>query len=305
MRSYTVVICLLFGFVGQATASYTELQQSLEQENYADAIRFGEAILKDAPDHTRAAFLTAYAYQQSGRLEKAIVLYEKLIDEHPDLPEPLNNLAMIYLSQGDYDRASQMLVQAIHTHSSYATAYDNLSRIYKGIASEAYRRAVNESNEPDKYTHKIELAAITELDSLPPEPPEPEIEEEPPAVAKVTAEKVDPDRLLIEQVEGWARAWSDKDFDAYTGYYDSEFRGNLPTHQAWIDYRRKRVVRPGDIEVEVSNIKIDWRGENRVLLDFEQAFDSPTYSDRVVKRLVFSRRDSQWKITEEWVLSVL
>jgi hypothetical protein len=40
--------------------------------------------------------------------------------------------------------------------------YDNLSQIYKGIASEAYRRAVSESGEPAKYTHKIELTALTD-----------------------------------------------------------------------------------------------------------------------------------------------
>ena len=250
--------------------------------------------------------MTAYAYQQHGQEEKAINLYQHLIAENPDLLEPRNNLALIYLSRGDYDRASQLLVQAINTHSSYATAYDNLSRIYKGIASEAYRRAVNESNEPDKYTHEIQLAAITQLDSLGPVPaeaepvpvPEPEPEPEPISL-------VDVESLLVEQVADWARAWSSKDFESYAEFYDLEFRGNLPSHQAWLDYRRQRIIRPDDINVEVSNIKIEWRGDDRALLDFEQAFESSTYKDRVVKRLVFSKRDSEWKITEEWVLSVL
>ena len=300
MRSTLIVFTLLLGLAQQAAASYPELQQLLQQGKYPEAIKQGEALMREHPEHAHAAFLTAYAYQQNGQQDQAISLYEKLIANNPELPEPRNNLAMIYLSRGDYDRASQLLVQAINTHSSYATAYDNLSRIYKGIASEAYRRAVNESNEPSKHTHNIELAAITRLESLGPEPPEPEVEPEPPPISTAAIET-----LLVEQVKSWARAWSGKDFDTYTDFYDPDYRGNLPSHRAWVDYRRKRVLRPGEISVEVSDINIDWRGDDRVLLDFEQAFESPTYSDRVLKRLVFSKRDSEWKITEEWVLSVL
>ena len=48
---------------------------------------------------------------------------------------------------------------------SYAIAYANLSQVYKGIASEAYRRAISQSSEPAKYTHDIELTAITCLDN--------------------------------------------------------------------------------------------------------------------------------------------
>ena len=302
MRLTPIVFGLLFSLGQQAAASLPQLQELIELESYPEAIELGESLMRDHPDKTQISFMTAYAYQQNDQLDEAIELYRQVIEENPDLPEPRNNLAIIYLAQGDYDRASELLVQAINTHSSYATAYDNLSRIYKGIASEAYRRAVNESNDPAKYSHKIELTAINQIQPvnavLIPLGSEPEPES--PAVAIIDVEG-----HLVEQVKGWARAWSGKDFDSYTGYYDSDYRGNLSSHQAWVDYRRKRVLRPGEISIEVSDIKIDWRGEERVLIDFEQAFDSPNYSDRVLKRLVFSKRDSEWKITEEWVLSVL
>jgi hypothetical protein len=70
------------------------------------------------------------------------------------------------------------------------------------------------------------------------------------------------------------------------------------------EYRRKRIARPGAINIEVSDIQIKWRSENRAIIDFKQAYDSVRYRDRVVKRLGFSRVGSQWKITEEQVLSV-
>ena len=108
MRLSFLVLCLLFGLGQQAAASYPQLQELLEQQKYAEAIDQGESLMRDHPDHAHAAFLTAYAYQQDGQQDKAIRLYQKLIAENPELPEPRNNLAMIYLSRGDYDRASRL-----------------------------------------------------------------------------------------------------------------------------------------------------------------------------------------------------
>jgi Flp pilus assembly protein TadD len=87
-------------------------------------------------------FLTAYAYRVNNQPETAAALYQQLILQHPELPEPRNNLAMIYQARGDYDAASKLLVEAIETHESYATAYRNLGRIYTGIASILNRRYI-------------------------------------------------------------------------------------------------------------------------------------------------------------------
>ena len=236
----------------------------------------------------------------SAQTDQAINLYQGLIEDNPLLPEPRNNLAMIYLAQGDYDRASQLLVEALNTHSSYAIAYDNLSQVYKGIASEAYRRAVSESSEPSRYTHKIELTAITELETAPAQLPETES-----AAAPTLVNFANQETLLIESVKSWAQAWSDKNFDAYTGFYTTQYRAKFESHLQWLEQRRNRITRPGSISVEVSDFQIKWRSENRAIINFNQAFDSPRYSDRVIKRLGFSLIGSQWKITEEQVLSVL
>ena len=300
MRYNLILLSLLCLVLARATASGQELQQLIDQGKFSAAASHGETLLVDHPGLTQTTFLTAYAHQNSGQEDRAIELYEKLIADNPDLPEPRNNLAMIYLSRGDYDASSQLLVEAINTHPSYATAYENLNRIYKGIASEAYRRAVNESSEPAKYAHNIELAAITRLDS-----PDTNLVDTLPEEEPSLIETANQETLLIEQVKNWASAWSDKNFADYTEFYAQDYRGSFPSHSAWIDYRRKRIVRSEEISVEVDNIQIKWLSDARAIVDFKQAFDSPGFSDRVSKRLVFSRFGSQWKITQEQVLSVL
>ena len=299
-RFLAIFFCLLVVSAASAATSTAQLQQLIAQHRFADAARDGEQLLRQDPKHAETRFLTAYAYQMNAKTDKAVSLYQGLINDHPELPEPRNNLAMIYLAQGDYDRASQLLVEAINTHRSYAVAYANLSQVYKGIASEAYRRAVSESSEPAKYTHNIELTAITELEI-----------DEPIVLAAATpnpqtlVNAANQQTLLIERVKNWAQAWSGKDFTGYTAFYSSQYRAKFNSHDQWLKHRRQRIMRPGSIRIEVSDIQIKWRSDNRAIIDFTQAFTSARYSDRVVKRLGFNRVDTGWKITEERVLSVL
>jgi hypothetical protein len=277
-----------------------DLQLLVDQNLFAAAAVTGEKLLKQNPEDTRIMFSTAYAHQMSDQPDRAISIYQQIINNNPSLPEPRNNLAMIYLAQGDYNLASKLLVRAINTHPSYATAYENLSRIYKGIASEAYRRAVSESNEPVKQSYNIELSAITSLALVEQDPPP-----KPKDTEMTTVNVANLETYLIEQVKHWATAWSNKDFSAYSNFYSTQHMPNFKTHDAWLDYRRKRIVRPGFIKVDISNIRVRAQTKNRAIIDFRQYFDSPNYSDKVVKRLAFNRVGSQWKIIEEVVLSVL
>lgn len=318
MRRYLLVLlCLLLPGTALAAASTQQLQLLVEQKKFVKAVLEGNDILQQDPTNTRARFLTAYSYQMIAKTDKAISLYQDLIRDHPTLPEPRNNLAMIYLEQGDYDRASQMLVSAINTRISYAIAYANLSQVYKGIASEAYRRAISQSTEPAKYTHDIELTAITRLDFQGSETApkianlsvsQPVLKEplaEDIATTQTVVNAANEGTLLIEKVRNWAQAWSSKDFDNYRASYAPDYRDRFNTHEQWVKYRQKRILRPGDIRVEVSDFTVRQRGANRASVNFTQAFSSPRYSDLVIKRLDFERVGSQWKIAAERVISVL
>jgi hypothetical protein len=110
---------------------------------------------------------------------------------------------------------------------------------------------------------------------------------------------------MIETVRNWARAWSGKDFARYTDAYRSDYRSRFNTRAQWLEHRRQRILKPGEISVKVSDFSVKQRSSERISVDFTQAFSSPGYSDRVVKRLDFERVGSKWQITSERVLSVL
>ena len=165
-RLFSILVLFASSLSHASSHTFEGLQDLIAEQKFVLAVEAGEQLLEKKPLWPHVQFLTAYAYQMNKQSNKAAIMYQALINQHPELPEPRNNLAMIHLATGDYDAASKLLVEAISTHNSYATAYQNLSRIYTGIASEAYRRALSESKEPTNYTHKIELAALSQLEPV-------------------------------------------------------------------------------------------------------------------------------------------
>src|SRR5919199_3865287 len=108
-------------------------QQALERVNRALAVN---------PRDAQARFLKGLIFTEQGKQQEAIDIFTKLTLDYPNLPEPYNNLAVIYASQGHYDKARAALEQSIRTHPSYATAYENLGDVYAKLASQAYGKAL-------------------------------------------------------------------------------------------------------------------------------------------------------------------
>jgi tetratricopeptide (TPR) repeat protein len=50
--------------------------------------------------------------------------------DYPELPEPYNNVAVLYAGQSQFDKARAALEMAIRTNPSYATAHENLGDVY-------------------------------------------------------------------------------------------------------------------------------------------------------------------------------
>ena len=67
--------------------------------------------------------------------------FQQLVDDFPELPEPYNNLAVLYAADGELDRARRALEMALLAKPDYATAHENMGDVYLQMAAEAYQRA--------------------------------------------------------------------------------------------------------------------------------------------------------------------
>lgn len=145
-RALLAVTALLLAFLApQAHSEPDELQQISQligRNQHAEAEKNLDRYLAAHPGDVRGTFIKGILLGEQKKTAEAIRLYNDLIKQNPTWPEPYNNLAVLYASQGQYERARQTLETALRTHPSYAAVHDNLSGIYAAMASEAYGKAL-------------------------------------------------------------------------------------------------------------------------------------------------------------------
>ena len=138
-----------------------EAQKLYGQQKLQPALDKIEVYLKAMPRDPQGRFLKGLILTEQKRTPDAIQVFTGLTEDFPELPEPYNNLAVLYASQGNYDKAKSALELAIHTHPSYATAHENLGDIYAQLASRAYDRALQ--LDKTNTTAQLKLAMVKDL----------------------------------------------------------------------------------------------------------------------------------------------
>lgn len=119
-----------------------DVQKMLSSGRNTEALQKADQFLAAKPRDPMMRFLRAISLSQAGRTPEAITAFTKLTEDYPELPEPFNNLAVLYAQQGQYDKSRNALEMAIRTNPSYATAYENLGDVYAKLASQAYSKAL-------------------------------------------------------------------------------------------------------------------------------------------------------------------
>ncbi len=117
-------------------------QKAATDKRYDDAIQGFDRVLAANPRNAQARFQRAWAMAQAGRDDDAIHAFSEMAQDFPELPEPHNNLALLYARRGDLKRAEAELLQAIDAKPGFAVAYTNLGDVYRRLAEEAYAEAL-------------------------------------------------------------------------------------------------------------------------------------------------------------------
>jgi tetratricopeptide (TPR) repeat protein len=277
-------------------------QQALERVNKALAAK---------PRDPQARFLKGLIFTEQGKTKDAIEIFTQLTKDHPELPEPYNNLAVIYASQGQYDKARVALEQSIRTHPSYATAYENLGDVYAKLASQAYNKALQIDSSNTGAQNKLSLVrelvggpapAVIAAVKEPPKPPVVVAEKKAPEKVEKPAAAAagDPSAEILKAVNAWAEAWSKKDADAYLAHYAKDF--DPPGKQSradWEKARRSRIEAPKSISVSVASPKVTMQGSDSATVTFRQTYRSDVFKGTSNKTLVLVKAEGRWQIREE------
>lgn len=285
-----------------------ELQRALALINEGrspQAIERLQSYLQSDPGNHAARLLLANAYAAAQDDDNAIKTYKALLERRPASPAAYNNLAALLAKRGQFHEARELLMQAIELDPHYVTVTKNLNEIYSQLASIAYNKALERKEAAAPLSN---LALIVDLEEPPVVPASqpvaaPNAESAPPADGGTTPIVDTPD-ALTERVRDWARAWSQKDADAYLAFYAEDFV--LPdgtTRLDWEKMRRERVAAPSYINVDIKNPRVYfWAQGALASVHFSQQYRSDNIKDTVPKMLLLAKRGEVWKIVQEQAL---
>ncbi len=130
----------------------------VKERKFDDAQKKLDALLVQRPREPQARFLVGVVETEQGRPDAAIAVFRGLIEDYPELPEPYNNLAVLYAQKGDFNGARIALETATRTAPDWAVARENLGDIYVRLAAAEYDRAATLDRDNKTAPAKLRLA---------------------------------------------------------------------------------------------------------------------------------------------------
>lgn len=303
---------------------YAEVNRLVRAGQYNEAMYKVDQYLTSKPRDPQMRFLKGVIQTESGKTTEAITTFAKLTEDFPELPEPYNNLAVLYAGQSQFDKARAALEMAIRTNPSYATAHENLGDVYAKLASQAYSKALQLDGSNPAVAPKLSLirnlfaadtrgtrastsvAATTPPAATAPAPTKaPAVVATAPAAAPATAASSAPpvsgdaQREVEAAVAAWAQAWSSKNVAGYLGAYGPAFKPpGGQARAAWEAERRARIEPRSRIGVDISDLAVTVNAD-RATARFRQAYTSDNLDITSRKTLELVKSGTRWLIVRE------
>jgi tetratricopeptide (TPR) repeat protein len=332
--SPTRLAVLLFALAFSASPLRADELQDInglvKQGQHAKALERINQYLSQKPKDAKGRFIKGLILAEQNKVAEAIEVFTALARDYPELPEPYNNLAVLYAAQGQYEKARQQLEMSIRTHPSYATAYENLGDVYTKLASQAYDKALQFDSSNSAAKNKLSLIrdlissnrlprASSAPSGTPTEPTPPSAartapakstEVKPtdgPAKSKAPKPAERPARaqdgatdVVLQTVLAWANAWSRQNVETYLAFYAQDF--TTPKGEArseWEASRRQRISGPKKIEVVVESPKVTLKDQDHAVVRFRQMYRSDNLNIKSSKTLIMVRNEGRWVIQQE------
>ncbi len=303
---------------------YAEVNRLMRAGQMSEALTKVDAHLATKPRDPQMRFLKGVIQSEGGKTNDAIATFAKLSEDYPELPEPYNNLAVLYAGQSQFDKARAALEMAIRTNPSYATAHENLGDVYAKLASQAYSKALQLDATNTAVAPKLSLirnlfvadakgsrpTAVAAQTTVPVAPPAaPPVAVKPATPVATPTAPVAPTTAPVASADGqadveaavkeWAKAWSTRNMSAYLGAYAPNFTpGDGQTRKGWEADRKARIVPRKSIDVGVSNFTVTVNGD-RATAKFRQAYNSDNLNVTSRKQLDMVKSGGRWLIVRE------
>ena len=109
-------------------------------------------------DEAELRFLRGVALMDLMRNAEALAWFERMSQDHPELPDPHNNVALLHVRAGRLEPARQSLETALRNDPNYRVARANLGLVYLMLAVQAFEQVAAGGPVEAQLTRRLEGA---------------------------------------------------------------------------------------------------------------------------------------------------
>lgn len=302
------------------------------QHQYHEAIEAFRKVSELRPDLAEPHNNLAVIYNELGDLRAAVSELEVSLAKNPDYATAQENLGDLYvkLALQAYQRS---LVQA--PSPALKARYDRLLQVRIQTPSAQVDDAKGDVRKPmpapvvastDADTGVIanpkpvaeSQAAAMDQKTADAQPPAEEVvaDTKPLAVSPATAiqgeekpvrdvqkemQAADPAAPVLDAIEAWRQAWSERNVAAYLDAYGKAFvpGGRFASRAEWEQYKQRVIEGKSFIRVKLDHIRVNLVDAQTAKVRFDQHFRSNNYDSDDRKELTLRQSGDGWKITDE------
>ncbi len=283
----------------------------MQEGKLSEALIKTNKILEKNPTDPSVQFVKGLILSELKKNVEAIDVFSKLTTDFPNYPEPYNNLAVLFATEGHYAKARVALETALKINPKYATAQENLGDVHLQAALQSYIEASRNDGDSAGIKAKVRsvrstlglpltdtatagktVAAVGDKNASPAASP---TTSAPPKSKEQQAER----DVVLQVVGQWVKAWSAKDIDTYFSSYASDFRPPRgESRAAWEKMRRQRINNKDQIDVQVISPSVTVE-DKLAIVNFQQVYVAGKISSNARKSLTLKNESGVWKIVEE------
>ena len=152
-----LILASLAGLCMPAWADvYDEVERMVRNGQLERASQLSSSHLEKSPQDPQMRLLRSRILDAQGQSDAALDLLQSLTQDYPELPEPHNNLAVLYARQGRMQEALESLNKALLARPDYTTALENLGDLHLNLALQAYQRASHAPSPSPTVNRKLQ-----------------------------------------------------------------------------------------------------------------------------------------------------
>ena len=133
-----------------------EVQKKMLQRDWPGAMQEIDEYLTEHPRDPQMRFWRARLLELLQRKNEALLVYQQLAEEFPELPEVQNNLGVMLAADGLIDDAKRAFELALRNNPAYAIAHENLGDVLLHLARRSYLNAEKNGGQPAGIKEKLQ-----------------------------------------------------------------------------------------------------------------------------------------------------